>query len=99
MKVTRTQLRSLVTESIFDMFVPGAGRARDMSNLRQSLEDLERSQEELVKSREDKARAGETDNEMILDLIMKLLFEHEKIKSPSRSETISYLKYLTRTFR
>jgi len=98
-KVDKTQLRKLIREGIFDMFVPGAGRARDISALRQSLEAANQSHEELVRSREDKGRSQETDNEMILDLIMELLIEHGKIKGPSRPDTISYLEYLTRNFR
>ena len=99
MKITKKQIRHLIREGIFDMFVPGAGRARDMSALRQSLEAANQSHEELVRSREDKARSQETDNEMILDLIMELLIEHGKIKGPSRPDTISYLQYLARNYR
>mgnify|MGYP003140118028 CR=1 FL=1 len=99
MKITKKQIKHLIREGIFDMFVPGAGRARDMSALRQSLEAANQSHEELVRSREDKSRSQETDNEMILDLIMELLIEHGKIKSPSRSAAISYLEYLTRKFK
>ena len=74
------------------MFIPGAGRARDVARLRQSLEDLEQSQEDVKRSKE-------TDSEMILDLIMELLIEHGKIKGPSRPDTVAYLNYLARTFR
>ena len=43
---------SALSESIFDMFIPGAGRARDMSRLRQSLEDLNQPQEDVKRSKE-----------------------------------------------
>ena len=92
MTIDRRQLRNLINESILDMFIPGSGRARDVARLRQSLENLNQSQE-------DAHRSKETDNEMILDLIMQLLIKHGKIKGPSRPDTVSYLNYLARTFR